>query len=74
MSDQLKQETGLSPQELIHRYIIELAKTRLLSTQMNISELAYSLGFEYPQYFSRLFKNKTGLSPLDFRRQWSSAS
>ncbi|MCI5561353.1 MAG: helix-turn-helix domain-containing protein [Phocaeicola sp.] len=71
MSDQLRQETGLSPQEHIHRYIIELAKTRLLSTQMNVSELAYSLGFEYPQYFSRLFKAKTGLSPLDYRRQYA---
>ncbi len=68
MSDQLKQETGLSPQEHIHRNIIEIAKTRLLSTDMNVSELAYSLGFEYPQYFSRLFKAKTGISPLDFRR------
>ncbi len=45
MSDQLKQEKGLSPQEHIHRNIIEIAKTRLLSTDMNVSELTYSLGF-----------------------------
>lgn len=67
MSDQLKQETGLSPQEHIHRYIIEEAKSRLLSSDVSVTELEYSLGFEYPQYFSRLFKAKTGVSPLRYR-------
>lgn len=73
MSDQLKQETGLSPQEHIHRYIIEEAKNRLLSTELSVSELSYSLGFEYPQYFSRLFKAKTGLSPVEYRTRMGSA-
>ncbi len=73
MSDQLKQETGQSPQEHIHRYIIDEAKSRLLASDQSISELAYSLGFGYPQYFSRLFKAKTGLSPLDYRRSMASA-
>ncbi len=67
MSDQLKQETGLSPQEHIHRYVIEEAKNRLLSSDLSISELAYALGFEYPQYFSRLFKLKTEMSPMQYR-------
>lgn len=73
MSDQLKQETGMSPVEHIHRYIIEEAKTRLLSTNLSIGELAYSLGFEYPQYFSRLFKSKTGISPIQFRQNMISS-
>ncbi len=67
MSDQLKQESGRSPQDHIHYYIIEEAKSRLLSSDTSISELAYALGFEYPQYFSRLFKAKTGLSPQQYR-------
>lgn len=69
LSDLLKRETGQSPLEHIHRYVVEEAKTRLLSTRISVSELAYDLGFEYPQYFSRLFKEKTGVSPKMFRRQ-----
>lgn len=67
LSDLLKKETGMNAQDRIHCYLIEEAKNLLLSSNMSISELAFSLGFEYPQYFSRLFKSKTGMTPLKFR-------
>lgn len=67
LSDLLKKETGLNAQEHIHFFVIEQAKTILLQTNRNISEIAYSLGFDYPQYFSRLFKQKTGKTPLEYR-------
>lgn len=67
LSDLLKKETGLNAQDHIHYYIIENAKNIILSTNQSVSEIAYSLGFEYPQYFSRLFKQKTGKTPLEFR-------
>lgn len=67
LSDLLKKETGLNAQELIHYHVIELAKNILVQTDQSVSEIAYSLGFEYPQYFSRLFKQKTGRTPLEYR-------
>ena len=67
LSDLLKRETGLSAQDHIHYVIIEQAKNILVQTNYSVSEIAYSLGFEYPQYFSRLFKQKTGKTPLEFR-------
>lgn len=67
LSDLLKKETGLNAQELIHYHVIELAKNILVQTDRSVSEIAYSLGFEYPQYFSRLFKQKTGRTPLEYR-------
>ncbi len=67
LSDLLKRETGLSAQDHIHYFVIEQAKNILLQTNQSVSEIAYSLGFEYPQYFSRLFKQKTGKTPLEFR-------
>lgn len=67
LSDLLKKETGMNAQDLIHYYLIEEAKSLLSSSTLSISELAFSLGFEYPQYFSRLFKSKTGMTPLEFR-------
>ncbi len=69
LSDLLKKETGLNAQDHIHHYIIEQAKNILVQTNFSISEIAYSLGFEYPQYFSRLFKQKTGRTPLEYRLQ-----
>ncbi|WDF66939.1 helix-turn-helix transcriptional regulator [Sphingobacterium oryzagri] len=68
LSDLLRKTTGMSTQQHIHAYLIERSKTLLLTTNLSVSEVAYSLGFEYPQYFSRLFKSKTGQSPLAFRR------
>lgn len=67
LSDLLKKETGKSAQEHIHLFIIEKAKNSLLNSKNSISEIAYSLGFDYPQHFSSLFKSKTGVSPKEFR-------
>lgn len=67
LSDMLKQETGKNAQEHIHYMLIDRAKTLLLGTSHSVSEIAYSLGFEYPQYFSKLFKKKTGMTPVEFR-------
>ncbi|MEM7186690.1 MAG: helix-turn-helix domain-containing protein [Bacteroidota bacterium] len=67
LSDLLRKETGQSTQDHIHQYIIEKAKNRLLNSNDSASEIAYSLGFEYPQYFSKIFKKKTSMSPNEFR-------
>ena len=68
LSDLLKKETGRNTQEYIHFYIIERAKTTLLNSNNSVSQIAYDLGFEYPQHFSKLFKNKTGMSPKEYRK------
>lgn len=67
LSDLLKKETGMNAQDTIHYFLIEEAKTILLNSDNTVSEIAYSLGFEYPQYFSKLFKQKTGITPLEFK-------
>lgn len=67
LSDLLKREAGMNAQDRIHYYVIEEAKNLLRSSDKTVGELAFSLGFEYPQYFSRLFKLKTGMTPLEFR-------
>ncbi|MDN4165898.1 helix-turn-helix transcriptional regulator [Cytophagales bacterium LB-30] len=67
LSDLLKKETGKTAQEHIHLFIIEQAKNKLLNSKSSISEIGYSLGFEYPQHFSNLFKLKTGFSPSEYR-------
>jgi AraC-like DNA-binding protein len=67
LSDLLKKETGKNAQEHIHFYLIEEAKNYLINTEKNINEIAYSLGFEYPQYFNKLFKQKTGNTPMEYR-------
>jgi AraC family transcriptional regulator, transcriptional activator of pobA len=63
----LRTLTGKSTQEPIHEKLIEKAKEILSTTSLSVSEVAYRLGFEYPQSFSKLFKNKTSQSPLEFR-------
>lgn len=68
LSDLLKKETGMNAQDHIHYYLIEEAKNILLNTDNSVGEVAYSLGFEYPQYFSKLFKQKTGLTPGEYRK------
>ena len=68
LSDLLKKETGKNAQEHIHFYLIEEAKNYLVNTEKNINEIAYSLGFEYPQYFNKLFKQKTGNTPKEYRK------
>lgn len=67
LSDLLRVETGRSAKDHIHAHIIEKAKTILLNTSNPINAVAYDLGFEYPQHFSKLFKSKTGLSPSAYR-------
>ncbi|RYY60060.1 MAG: AraC family transcriptional regulator [Chitinophagaceae bacterium] len=67
LGDLLKKETGRNAQDHIHFHLIEEAKSILLNTHRSVSEIAYSLGFEYPQYFTKLFKRKTGKTPVEFR-------
>jgi AraC-like DNA-binding protein len=67
LSDTLKNKTGKSTTEHLQLYLINIAKNILLKPNKSISEVAYELGFEYPQYFSRLFKKKEGISPKEYR-------
>ncbi|QIZ78783.1 AraC family transcriptional regulator [Ferrimonas lipolytica] len=69
LSDLLKRETGKNALEHIHLFIIERAKSLLHDGNISITQIAYDLGFEYPQHFSKLFKAKTGLSPRAFKAQ-----
>ena len=69
LSDLLRQETGKTAIELIHIYLVNEAKNLLKSDDQNVSEIAYTLGFENLPYFSRLFKKETGLSPNQFKKQ-----
>lgn len=69
LSDLLKVETGISAIKHIHLYLVEEAKNLLYEPKLTVSEIAYQLGFDYPQYFSRLFKNKVGKSPKQYREE-----
>jgi len=71
LSSLLKVLTGQSTQQHIHGKLIEKAKEKLSTTDASISEIAYDLGFEHPQSFSKLFKTKTKLSPLEFRQSFN---
>ena len=71
LSDMLRSLTGQNTQQHIHYKLIEKAKEKLSTTNLSVSEVAYELGFEYPQSFSKLFKTKTNLSPLEFRRSFN---
>jgi AraC family transcriptional regulator, transcriptional activator of pobA len=68
LTDLLKRETGKTTKEYLQIKIIEKAMSRLLNSSDTINEIAYSLGFEYPQYFIRLFKAKTGRTPSEYRQ------
>jgi AraC-like DNA-binding protein len=63
--------TGQSTKQFVHDKLIDLAKEKLSTTDMSVNEIAYSLGFEHPQSFSKLFKSKTALSPLKFRQSFN---
>ena len=71
LSDLLKVLTGQSTQQHVHEKLIEKAKEKLSTTDLSISEIAYELGFEHPQSFSKLFKSKTNVSPLEFRKSFN---
>jgi len=71
LSDMLRSLTGQNAQQHIHQKLIEKAKEKLSTTEHTISEIAYALGFEHPQSFSKLFKTKTRLSPLEFRQSFN---
>ncbi len=71
LSDLLRSLTGQNTQQHIHIKLIEKAKEKLSTTSLSVSEVAYELGFEHPQSFSKLFKTKTNLSPLEFRRSFN---
>lgn len=66
-SDLLKSETGKNAQEHIHDHLLEKAKNMLVNSNITINEIAYELGFEYPQNFSKFFKKKTGMTPTLYR-------
>jgi len=70
LSDTLKKETGKTTTEHLHLHLIDEAKNILLQPNKSISEVAYELGFEYPPYFSRLFKKKEGISPTEYREKY----
>ncbi|MCW3170369.1 helix-turn-helix transcriptional regulator [Chryseobacterium sp. 09-1422] len=71
LSDLLRSLTGLNTQQHIHNRLIEMAKEILSTTNLSVSEIAYQLGFDYPQSFTRLFKNKTSQTPLEFRQSFN---
>jgi len=65
--DLIKKETGKSAKEYIQNKIIDIAKNKTFGTNKSVNEIAYELGFKYPQHFTRLFKNVTGYSPNEYR-------
>ena len=70
LSDTLKKETGKSTTEHLQLHLINEAKNILLQPNKSVADVAYELGFEYPPYFSRLFKKKEGISPTQFREKF----
>ena len=71
LSDMLRSLTGQNTQQHIHDKLIDKAKEILTTTDLTVSEVAYQLGFEYPQSFSKLFKSKTDLTPLEYKHSYN---
>ncbi|KAA6438714.1 helix-turn-helix transcriptional regulator [Dyadobacter flavalbus] len=71
LSSLLKSLTGQNTQQHLHNKLIELAKEKLTTTNLSVSEIAYELGFEHLQSFSKLFKTKTSVSPMEFRQSFN---
>lgn len=65
--DLIKKETGKSAQEYLQNKLIDVAKEKVFDADKSISQIAYELGFKYPQHFTRLFKQKVGLTPNEYR-------
>lgn len=70
LSDMLRTVTGMNTQQHIHGKLIEKAKELLSTTDLSVKEIAFQLGYDYPQSFNKLFKKKTAISPLDFRNSF----
>jgi AraC family transcriptional activator of pobA len=66
--DLIKKETGISASDHIQNKLMDLAKEKMFDPRKSISEIAYELGFKYPQHFTRVFKQKVGSTPLDYRK------
>lgn len=71
LSNLLKIHTGQSTQQHIHNKLIEKAKEKLSTTNLSVSEIAFALGFEHSQSFSKLFRNKVEMSPMKFRQSFN---
>ena len=67
LGDLIKKETGKSAQEHIQLRLIDIAKEKILGTSKTVSEIAYELGFKYPQHFTRVFKKNVGYTPNEYR-------
>ena len=67
--DMVKKETGKTPQEHIQDKVIEMAKEHIVETNETVSQIAYTLGFQYPQHLCRLFKKRVGCTPNEYRTQ-----
>lgn len=70
LSDLLRKYTGQNTQQHIHKKIIEIAKEKLSTTDLSVSEIAYELGFEHSQSFNKLFKSKTQVTQLEYRKSF----
>ena len=71
LSDMLRSLTGQSARQHIHEKLIEKAREYLTASNLSVVQIAYQLGFEYPQSFNKLFKKKNDLSPLQFRMSFN---
>ena len=71
LSDMLRNLTGQNAQQHIHNKLIDKAKEKLSTTQLTVSEIAYELGFEHSQSFSKLFKKKTEMTPMEFKQSFN---
>jgi AraC-like DNA-binding protein len=65
--DLIKKETGRTAQEYIQVKVIDMAKERIFDQDKSVSQIAYELGFKYPQHFTRLFKQRVGHTPNEYR-------
>jgi AraC-like DNA-binding protein len=70
LGDLIKKETGKTILDFIHLKLLNAAKINLLNKELSVSQVVHELGFEYPQHFSRFFKRKTGLTPLEYRKSY----
>lgn len=68
LSDAIKRDSGHTPQALIHAYLVEVASSYLRNSEKSVSEIAYELGFSYPNHFTRLFRKVIGITPSAYRK------